>query len=98
MKVGSLPHTHTYKAGGDERRCRRVCSDTDNRPPLCGQHHRTEAGLSGNGSDGDNRDLIYIKAYPRGFNYGFEYRNGISPSVTTSSWQHNFFLIIANET
>lgn len=35
----------------------------------------------------------YVKQYPRGFNDGFEYRNGISPTITTSSWQNNNFVI-----
>ena len=35
----------------------------------------------------------YIKQYPRGFNDGFEYKDGICPTITTSSWQHNNFAI-----
>lgn len=35
----------------------------------------------------------YVKQYPRGFNDGFEYKDGISPTITTSSWEHNNLLI-----
>ena len=35
----------------------------------------------------------YVEQYPRGFNDGFKYRNGISPTITTSSWQNNNFVI-----
>lgn len=35
----------------------------------------------------------YVKQYPRGFNDGFEYRNGIIPTITTSRWQNNNFII-----
>lgn len=36
---------------------------------------------------------IFIKQYPRGYNDGFEYHDGKSPSLTTSSWEHNNFLV-----
>lgn len=35
--------------------------------------------------------------YPHGFNYGFEYSNGICPSITISSWQHNNFIKMAEQ-
>lgn len=35
----------------------------------------------------------FIKQYPRGFNHVFEFRNGICPSITTSSWENNNFLV-----
>lgn len=40
---------------------------------------------------------IWIKQYPHGFNDGFEYRDGKCPPLTTSSWQHNNFVVIAEE-
>ena len=36
-------------------------------------------------------DLSVIQ-YPHGFNYGFEYTDGICPAITISSWQHNNFI------
>lgn len=39
------------------------------------------------------QEEIFIKQYPRGYNDGFEYHDGKSPSLTTSSWEHNNFLI-----
>ena len=36
-------------------------------------------------------DLSVIQ-YPHGFNYGSEYTDGICPSITISSWQHNNFI------
>lgn len=36
---------------------------------------------------------IFIKQYPRGYNYGFEYHDGKCPSLTTSSWEQNNFLV-----
>lgn len=38
-----------------------------------------------------NENITVIQ-YPHGFNYGFEYSNGICPSITISSWQHNNFI------
>lgn len=35
---------------------------------------------------------VQIIQYPHGFNYGFEYNDGICPSITISSWQHNNFI------
>ena len=35
---------------------------------------------------------VSIIQYPHGFNYGFEYNDGICPAITTSSWQHNNFI------
>lgn len=39
---------------------------------------------------------IWIKQYPHGFNHGFEYMDGKCPPLTTSSWQHNNFVCIAD--
>lgn len=36
---------------------------------------------------------IVLKQYPHGFNDGFEYHDGICPTITKSSWQHNNFII-----
>ena len=35
----------------------------------------------------------FIKQYPRGFNDGFEYKDGYAPTITTSSFEHNNFVI-----
>lgn len=40
-----------------------------------------------------NPKEIYLKQYPHGFNDGFEYHDGICPSITISSWQNNNFII-----
>ena len=42
-------------------------------------------------------DNISVIQYPHGFNYGFEYKNGICPSITISSWQHNNCIKMANQ-
>lgn len=39
----------------------------------------------------DEKDIILIQ-YPHGFNDGFTYRE-FAPTITTSSWQHNNFII-----
>lgn len=38
----------------------------------------------------------FIKQYPRGFNPGFEFKEGYSPAITTSSWEHNNYLVEPN--
>lgn len=40
---------------------------------------------------------VSIIQYPHGFNYGFEYNDGICPTITTSSWQHNNFIKMAEQ-
>lgn len=35
---------------------------------------------------------ISVIQYPHGYNYGFEYTNGICPAITISSWQNNNFI------
>lgn len=35
----------------------------------------------------------FIKQYPRGFNDGFEYKAGCAPTITTSSFEHNNFVV-----
>ena len=35
---------------------------------------------------------IFLKQYPRGYNNGFVYKD-IAPCVTTSSFEHNNFII-----
>jgi site-specific DNA-cytosine methylase len=34
-----------------------------------------------------------MKSYPHGFNDGFEYLDGKAHSITTSSWEHNNFVV-----
>ena len=40
---------------------------------------------------------VSIIQYPHGFNYGFEYNDGICPAITISSWQHNNFIKMAEQ-
>ena len=40
---------------------------------------------------------VSIIQYPHGFNYGFEYSNGICPAITILSWQHNNFIKMAEQ-
>lgn len=35
----------------------------------------------------------FIKQYPRGFNHGFEYKDGYAPTITTSSFEQNNFVV-----
>lgn len=35
----------------------------------------------------------FIKQYPRGFNNGFEYKEGYAPTITKSSFEHNNFVV-----
>lgn len=38
-------------------------------------------------------DVPFVKQYPRGFNNGFEHHNGKVPTLTTSSWENNNFIV-----
>ena len=40
----------------------------------------------------ESKNDLSVIQYPHGFNYGFEYTDGICPAITISSWQHNNFI------
>ena len=40
----------------------------------------------------ESKKNLSVIQYPHGFNYGFEYTDGICPAITISSWQHNNFI------
>lgn len=40
----------------------------------------------------ESKNDVSVIQYPHGFNYGFEYTDGICPAITISSWQHNNFI------
>lgn len=40
----------------------------------------------------ESKNDLSVIQYTHGFNYGFEYTDGICPTITISSWQHNNFI------
>lgn len=81
--------------------------DCDNYIYVVGNVNPSGKGMNGNVFDseflcptlttnkGEGPKILepFIKQYPRGFNNGFEYKNGYAPAITTSSWENNNFLV-----